>query len=237
MSSILERSSQILSWLGGQPEQLFTVHEIATACDLPASTCTRILKELLSLGWVDQRGRRQAYRLGPRAYALTTAQDYRRSLVDRCYPVAQELADELQQIVVVSVRRGTIRQALFECAPYTGTISGSRLKEHDALYYSGAGRLFLALAKKSVQNRIIDELGLPPQNVWPGMINRRELDEELRRIKKQGWLRADFKSGRSSIVAGFDDGDGGWAAIGCHVRSSWFTKDHIDIIRDAAQRC
>ena len=234
MSSILERSSDILSWLGAHPEQLFSVHDIATACKLAPSTCTRILKELLALGWVDQRSRRQGYRLGPRAYALTTAQAYRSSLVESCYPVAQELADQLQQIIVVSIRRGLLRQSLFECAPFTGTISGSRLKEHEELYRSGAGRLFLAMAKKSVQNRLISELGLPTKQAWPGMLTRNELDAELRQIKKQGWLRADFKTGHSSIVAAFQDGAGSHACIGFHARSSWIRTEHYDIVRQAA---
>lgn len=237
MSSILKRSSQILSWLGARPEQQFNVQEIASACELAPSTCTRILKELLALGWVDQRGQRQGYRLGPRAYALTTAQAYRSSLVERCYPIAQRLADQLQQVIVVSIRRGLLRQSLFECAPFTGPISSSRLKEHEELYRSGAGRLFLAMAHKSVQNRLIAELGLPSTQAWPGMLTRSELDQELRHIKKQGWLRADFKTGRSSIVAAFADGDGGWAAIGFHARSSWIRPQHLTLVREAAAAC
>lgn len=234
MSSILSRSSQILSWLGSQPERLFTVQEIAAACQLPASTCTRILKELLHLGWVDQRGQRQAYRLGPRAYALTTAQAYRSSLVDRSFPVAQELADHLDQLIVVAVRRHTVRQTLFECAPYTGAVASSFLKENNGLYHSAGGRLLLALAGKAVQNQLIAELGLPTAAVWPGVLTRRELDDELRLLKKQSYYRVDFNNGRSSVVAAFPDDDGGWACIGCHVRSSWYTPQRIQSIRVSA---
>src|SRR5690606_29067635 len=82
---------------------------LATESGVPASTCVRLLRDLVALGWVDQSGPRGGYRIGPRAASLTHQQAYRGRLVEVARPEATRLARRLRAQVIVAVLRGAQR--------------------------------------------------------------------------------------------------------------------------------
>lgn len=229
MSSPLARASAILSHLGSEPDRAFTVQEVAQAVAQPTSTCQRLLGQLVELGWADQRGRRLGYRLGPRAYALTTAQPYRARLMSCAQDPAYALAESLQRQVLVAVLRGTTRQTLCEYRPRSGARGGRRFLETRDCYRTSGGRVLLAMQPRSRRDRVIDELGLPTQEAWPGVLTRRELDQELADIRRRRWISLE-KGAIITMSVAFPDGEGGWAALGsAGPKESWQTGQEAEI--------
>ena len=102
MHGVLERSSALLDHLAAQPAREWTVGELSAALNLPTSTTHRLLRDLHALGWVDQRSPRGGYRLGPRAYALTSQQPYQADIIQRAQPVMQQLADHFDLPVLLA---------------------------------------------------------------------------------------------------------------------------------------
>ena len=144
-SSVLTRASGIIDRLAAEPDQPWTLGDIARACDLPAATCHRLVNELVELGWVDQTRHRGVYRLGPRVWALTSGTGYRSHLMSSISPHIRDLADRLAIPIVVACRRGHRRHTLGVWHPHNGW-SDARLIESDDLLTTSGGRLLLALA-------------------------------------------------------------------------------------------
>ena len=180
----LLRATEILDFLSKQGAELSTVSDIATACNLPEASCHRLLQALKSMDWVDQSGLRKPYRLGPRAWSLTSGQAYQAALIDRVRPFAQNSAESLGHIVVLACLRGVRRQTLAWFYPEDSTRTQLLPKETEDIYLSSGGRLLLAMLSRKNRRALISELGLPG-SLWPGIIDEQELHTELDSIRRQ----------------------------------------------------
>lgn len=238
MSRLLDRATTLISALGSRPGLPRTVHELAAECGLPPATCTRLLKRLVELGWADQDGNRGAYRLGPRAYALTAASPYRQQLVGLAAPVMRRLAARWPQAgVVLVVLRPWSRQMLWECGAFYGAGDGRMRLVAEDLWSGASGRVLVASLPARERHVWIDHVGLPAASIWRGIATRRELLTALSEIRRDGLAEVEQTARKLyAIAVPLPDGEGGTAALGAYLRID-APRDGLeaDLRRAAAQ--
>lgn len=219
MSRLLDRATSLISALGSRPGQPRTVHELAGEVGLPPATCTRLLKRLVALGWADQDGNRGAYRLGPRAYALTAASPYRQQLVGLAAPVMRRLSARWPLAgVVLVVLRPWSRQLLWECGAFNDAGPGRMRLVAEDLWSGASGRVLMASLPARERHVWIDHVGLPAAAVWRGIATRRELLAALAEIRREGLAEVDQPArGLYAVAVPLPDGEGGTAALGAYL--------------------
>lgn len=218
MPDLLDRASALIAVLGADPGRPLAIAEAAARSRLPTATCTRLLKRLVALGWADQDGNRGAYRLGPRAYALTAAAPYRQRLLAGAAPAMRRLSAVWPAAgVVLVVLRPWGRHLLWECGAYNGGDGRLRLVAED-LWSGASGRVLVANLPLRERQRWIDHVGLPAPSAWKGIATRRELLSALAEIRREGATEVDQPArGLHAIAVDLRDGDGGHAALGAYL--------------------
>jgi DNA-binding IclR family transcriptional regulator len=238
VSRLLDRATTLISALGSRPGQPRTVHELAAEVALPPATCTRLLKRLVDLGWADQDGNRGAYRLGPRAYALTAAAPYRQHLVAAAAPLMRRMSTRWPQAgVVLVVLRPWSRQLLWECGAYNDTGSGRMRLVAEDLWSGASGRVLVANLAARDRHLWIDHVGLPAPTVWRGIATRRELLAALNDLRHDSVAEVEQQArGLYAVAVPLPDGDGGTAALGAYLPIA-APRDGLiaDLLRTAAQ--
>jgi DNA-binding IclR family transcriptional regulator len=215
MQGVLARSSAVLDRLAAEPNTELSVQDVSMTLQLPTSTSHRLLREMLELGWVDQRSPRGGYRLGPRAYALTSHQPYRAQLIQRVQPVMERLARLFELPILLATLRGQRRHTLWECIPEGGTSLHRWLQESDDLLSTSGGRVLLAATKQReviLEAFTTDDISAK----WKGIHTKKELREELRSIRHKRWTQIDQKTKKTMSVAFFDQPSQQWFAIGVY---------------------
>ncbi len=230
MPRLLERATAVICALGAEP---LSLHALARACALPPATCTRILKELVRLGWADQDGNRGDYRLGPRAYAVTSAAPYRQQLVGRLAPAMRGLAGRWPSAgLVLVVLRPWRRHLVWECGAYHGAGTGRLRLVAEELWSGASGRVLVANLPARERQRWIDRVGLPDPATWRGIARRSELLSALAEIRRDGWAElAQPRRGLWACAVPVADGEGGTAALGAYLPLSAPRDGLIDDLR------
>lgn len=104
-ASSLERGRSILEWLAQAPGGEARVRDMAQALRIPRASLYRVVKSLLSAGWIEESPKNGQYRLGQGLAALGFAARQSCPLVQAARPILQEIAQESHNMseLVVSV--------------------------------------------------------------------------------------------------------------------------------------
>lgn len=235
MNQLLVRATLLIARLGQQPEGL-SLRALAAATDIPPSTCVRVLRDLVALGWVDQHGPRGTYHLGPRATALSHEQPYRAALVTAAQPVVAQVARTAQAQVLVAVLRGDRRLVLLRSEAGAG--DPLTLSEERELYASASGRLLIAHCTARARRRLVDALGLPPPRAWPGVLTWADLTSACADIRKTGCeINCPQDGPHNAVALAIPDGAGGTAALAIGIaKERWEEAAALRLVRRAAAR-
>ena len=160
MIQVINRALNILEILAQEPDKEFGLSEIATAVELNAGTCANILKTLVYRNYVEQSGTKKGYKLGYMIYQLTRDNSYNTELVNAAKVAMDNLRDNINETVILSVIKGDKRILLNEsqCT-------------HE-IHYS-----------PKELNDFIDKIGLPTEEEWPEVKTKSELIQLLNDIR------------------------------------------------------
>lgn len=190
-----------------------TLTEIAGRVDLPLSTTSRLVAQLVEWGGLvvveDRR-----YSIGPRVWDLGLLSHVHRELRVVAAPYLRDLFATTGRNVHLAVLDGT--SVLFveriseqRTAPLISQ-AGSRLP----LYASGVGKALLAYAEESQVDQVLEEaVALTPRTI----VDRGELLEQLAHVRQRGYASTveEYSLGASSIGAPvLEPGGRAVAAIG-----------------------
>ena len=184
VNHVLARSTLLLARLGTHPQGV-TLHALAAESGVPPSTCVRLLRDLVALGWADQHGPRGTYHLGPRVASLAHKQPYREALVDAARAVVTETANRYRAQVLVVVLRGDRRLVLLRGEAGQGGDPLCLVEERE-LYASASGRLLLANLDLRARRRLVTAIGMPGSASWPGVLSWAEINSECAVLRKAG---------------------------------------------------
>jgi DNA-binding IclR family transcriptional regulator len=221
---VLDRALTILEIIGKSPDDLLGPAELAREAGINAATCSRILKSLLDRGYVEQPERKKGYRLGSMAFALTGGEPYRKDLVNRCVPVIDAMATELDESTLLAVMRRGERIVLYEAESHNQVQVRREPQQIIDPLTSATGRLLLAWLQPDKLNHLALAKRLPTK-AWPEVRNSEELCTELDKIRREGHA---LRHTGSVVGLAFPIREKGevTAALGLHLPAYRFTGEH-----------
>ncbi len=173
--------------------------EVVEALALNQTTCIRILKDLVELGYLEQISRQRGYVLGPMANWLAGACVYKRELLETAKPLVEDCAKKAAQSVLLAIRRKDRRFVLAH--------SNYNVRMHvdvagpywQDFYYTATGRLLLAYASEAELKSVFQSLGAPPPSDWPEAPDFKSLLRETASIRAAGFVS--FERGKLDASA------------------------------------
>ena len=113
--SSLERGRQVLEWLSQMPGGEARVREMTEALGIPRASLYRIIKSLLSAGWIEETVKGGKYRMGQGLAALGLAARANCPLVHAARPVLQEIAQETHNMSELVVTVSPTKMLVLDC--------------------------------------------------------------------------------------------------------------------------
>jgi DNA-binding IclR family transcriptional regulator len=108
MIKVLKKIFDILEFVA-EHDRAVPTGEIAKELDLNLPTCSRILKDLASTGYVEQIAPKKGYILGPASYSLSVGKIYRRDIKEIVDPFVRGCARSLKESVLFAVFKNSKR--------------------------------------------------------------------------------------------------------------------------------
>lgn len=222
MNLLLSRVTVLLTRLSRHPDGV-ALRALALESGIPPSTCVRLLRDLVALGWADQSGPRGGYRIGPRAASLAHEGAYRGRLVGEAQQLVTQLAHRLGGQVLIAVLRGERRLIVLRAE---GDGDPLCLEEERELYASASGRLLVAHLAWRARLRLVERIGLPDRRRWPGVATWDELSAECAAVRRIGWVvNCPPEGGRNAVAVAIPDGQGGMAAVALGLAKKGWCED------------
>lgn len=183
MIQVIHRAFNIMEVIAGDNEKEWGLSEIADSLGLNHGTCANILKTLVQRGYVEQAGSKKGYKLGYMTYQLTNANGYSMELVNAAQTLMDELRDEINETVILSVvkngKRVLVHEALCDQEVQVRTTLES------SVYRATTGRVILAHYSPKELDDFIEKTGLPSPEDWPEITNKSELIRSLNDTRKK----------------------------------------------------
>ena len=195
MIQVIDRAIDILEILGSDPNREFSLSEISAQTGLQKSTCSNILKSLEQRDYVEHYGKKSGYCLGYKAFRLVNAPAYYDQLKALSQSAMQTLFDKTGETVVLAVIINNQRMVIADIECQQGITA--KIKHSSYLYRSATGRVIAAFYPEKKRKMLIDRIGLPGEEDWPGIIDREKLETELSAIRSHGIART---SGEFGVV-------------------------------------
>lgn len=187
MIQVITRALDILEFVaqhGKEPVQLIKIAENA---GLSQPTTANIVKTLVTKNYLEQVGRKTGYRLGAGAYHLTGNLSYNQNLILAAKDLMEDLTHQLNETCLMGVLRNNKRYVLH--VVHSDQDLQVRTRMEAEIYYTATGRLLIAYLSQKELDNIIQAIGLPSAEVWPGVQTRESLEKALQKIRKEEFVQ------------------------------------------------
>ncbi len=183
MSESIRKALRILEYLSEEPMEPKLLPEIAKSLGIPPASCARMLNALVRERYVEKRGKRGGFLLGPMPYVLTSKGPYMKDVAETAWPEVQLCADTVKEYVVLAARH---MGRCYKIVEFDGNPE-IRIRSKfvmGGLYGTATGRLLLAFAGDDEIGNCIKANGLPG-NEWPECKTQKKLKDEIDKIRKE----------------------------------------------------
>lgn len=183
MIQVIHRAFDILELVAMDRSREYGLGEIADTLKLNNSTCANIIKTLVNLGYLEQRKKKQGYKLGSKAYYLTGNFLNKRELLKAAVAPIKELRDKLNESCILAIIQDNVRITLHKelCTHELQVVSNGEGKN---AYLTATGRIILACLNPAQREQFTQKYGLPNE-MWPEVKNEKDLENELGKIKEK----------------------------------------------------
>ena len=151
--SVLARGARIIEAFG-HDERTLTVTEIARRSGLHVATASRLIEELVGVGWLERVGRRVG--IGVRLWEVASRASPAVGLREAAMPFMEDLHAVVAQHTQLAVREGTEVLFLERLSTPGAAINYTRIAGRLPLHASSSGLVLLAHAPTEVQNAVLD---------------------------------------------------------------------------------
>jgi len=182
---VLDKSLSVLELLLQKGSSMNMI-ELSEKLGFYPSTTHRILDTLKHRGYVEQNSHTQKYQLGLKALELGMAKLHQMDLVREATPCLKELVNQCNETVHLGVlEEGEVLYLAKEESSQTIRMI-SYVGKRAPLHCTALGKVLLAYLSEEERKKILGEKVLPrfTENT---ITNRRELEKELSKVKKQGF--------------------------------------------------
>lgn len=203
MIQVLDRAMRIMEMMGANHQKEYTSSEIAKALSIDKGTCNRILKTLVTRGFVQQQSCRGGYQIGYKLYHLIGKQVENSELVKIARKDIEDLGDALNETALLAVSYNDKRVVLFSTIPQRTMVIRADIER--SIYSVCAGRVILANYTQAHLEKCICRMGIPKEEEWPELYMSQnpsqELMNELVKIKQDGYGLLDDGHGTIGFAA------------------------------------
>ncbi len=215
----VERTFQVLEAVAAQPGG---ISELGRRVDLPASTVSRLLRTLEKIHIVE-RDAHGVFRLGPKAFALTSSAVLPNPTVKIDQAYLDSLSGRLDEVAGFSVRAGNDVLYKARVASHHEVQVRDWSGERVPLHVVSSGLIFLADAADDEVDRYLKrDLSRFTENT---VVDPEAIRFRLERIRKVGyaWTKGEFRTGINSVAAPIRGAGGALlGALHCHGPSYRF---------------
>ncbi len=190
MVQVVVRALDILEFVGQHGKEPVQLMKIAENAGLSQPTTFNIVKTLVAKKYLEQVDRKTGYRLGPGVFQFTGTLSYSQNIVDAAKDIMEELGKELNETCLLGVLRNKKRIVLHAVASNHDLLVRTRAESD--IYPTATGRLLIAFLSEKELNNLVKVIGLPAEQVWPGVQTREALEKELAKIRKDQFVQTLF---------------------------------------------
>ncbi|RRA98078.1 IclR family transcriptional regulator [Larkinella rosea] len=183
MVLVIVKALDILELIAQDPTRAHSLTEIAETMQMNQATCVNILKTLVEKNYLEHLGRKKGYRLGPMAYNLTNNLSYSQDLVLVAKDIMEDLTRRINETSILGVLRNQKRFIVHLVNSDQDLQVRSRTERN--IYETASGRLLLAFMSAKERESLVNAIGYPGPDIWPGASTSQGLEAELRSIQAQ----------------------------------------------------
>lgn len=185
MVLVVVKALDILEYVARDAGRAFSLTEVAEGLNMNQATCVNILQTLVEKNYLEHLGRKKGYRLGPMAYNLTNNLSYSQDLVLAAKEVMEDLTTRLNETSILGIIRNHKRFIVHLVNSDQDLQVRSRTERN--VYETATGRLLLAYMPNKEREGLLNAIGYPDPDIWPGADTPEGLEAELKRIQSDGW--------------------------------------------------
>lgn len=187
MIQVVVRAIDILEFVAQHKNKPVPLSRIAAHLQINVPTCANIVKTLVDKNYLENAGRKQGYILGVNLFRLTGNVSYNQDLVQESKDIMDELASKLNETCLLGVIRNNKRIILHEAKSDQDLQVRTRIESD--IYPTATGRVLIAFLPEKEREKLIDAIGLPEPEVWPGIKTREDLANALQKIRKEQFVQ------------------------------------------------
>jgi len=237
MIKVLNKMFSILEAVVIASPNPVSVGKLSEKFDINKATCSRIIGDLVSCGYIKQVSRMEGYIAGPRAYSFGKQVSYKENLLLEVSPMIEDCARAIKESVLIAeMCRG---KRYITCHHNYNPSMNIFLNQlaYDDLYDTATGILLLAYAFKEDVDTIVEKKGLPTSTTWPTISTKEEMYDFLGKIKNSGSYVFDGPTDNELSIASFPVFQNGKCifVIGVSVPHNDFNGKHKDNVLQAVK--
>lgn len=179
------RALDILMTVSDMRGEPVTLGAISQKTGIHTSTCAHLVQTLCEKGFLSQVSRSSGYILGAYAYYLTRYKTFHKELIETCNPalkwIQRRTGHTALLAILVEGEKFVISYA--EDNKYLLHERGELFRGN--LYNSATGRAMLSTMHRAELANLVQKIGLPREEDWPGIDSLNTLEKELRALANQ----------------------------------------------------
>ncbi len=188
MGNAIDKTFMVLEKIASTELPALPPAQIADELQLNRATCSRILKQLLDMGYVIQVSRRQGYAAGPKLHTMGMICGFGSKLLEYAIPVIDRCAMELQNSVLLSQLYNGRRYILYHRNCNPDIQINVNLPCYDDVFVTATGLVLAAYCSSSERKRCY-EIQKKNGGVFPDEFSGFEtLNCELDKIRQQKYV-------------------------------------------------
>jgi DNA-binding IclR family transcriptional regulator len=206
MIKVLDKAFGILELLAIASPDGIKPGRIATLLNINNATCSRILKDLSDVGYVEKVSREAGYTIGPRALTFSKQISYNAELDDAAELCVEECARKLKCSVILVELKNNQRYILLHHDYYPNSSIVIDELSYTDLFKTATGVLLLANTGIEERDKAVKQYDLPDKLFFEGVSDRKEYYKVLDEVKEKGYAYYDKETTSIYAVPIFKEG-------------------------------
>ena len=191
MGNAIEKTFSILERIVSAAPEPLPPSVLAAELNLNRATCSRLLKQLMDLGYILRFSRQQGYVPGPKLATLNSIAGFQRDLIQTAKPVIDRCASELRASVLIAQLYGGKRYVLYhrnDCPSLDIRISRPC---YDDIFCTATGLLLIAHCGREEQIARLREQKSAGREIMSDFSSEKNLSRKLQAIVEQGMFECE----------------------------------------------
>ena len=201
MIKVLDKAFGILEMLAAASPDAVKPGRIAAVLNINNATCSRILKDLNTAGYVEKISLEEGYAIGPRAFTFSKQVAYNGKLISATEPCVRECALKLKASVILVELKNNQRYILSHHDYYPDSPIKINELSYTDLFETATGVLLLAYAGNKKREEALSLYGMPDKLFFAGVSDSYGFHKVLDEVKVKGCAYYDKNESNTSIYA------------------------------------